>query len=142
MRYKRVSRMPVNLNKPQEWKADIAASVDMYNEWFLLFAPKAFREARIRTTKEVEDVLVITKNLKKISSGILQKNPEILPTLRISNCPPIAVDRLFGLAGVPSSFVKSMELYKKLPARTLSDNAVVILEKIATVISFETMAAE
>jgi type II restriction enzyme len=127
--------MPVNLNKPQAWKADIVASVDMYNEWFLLFAPKAFREARIRTTKEVEVALAITDNLKKISPDTLQKNPEILPALRMSTCPPIAVDRLIGLAGVPSSFVKSMELDKKLPIRTLSENAAVILERIAAIIS-------
>ena len=36
--------MPVNLNKPERWKDDIARSVDMYNEWFMTFAPKAFRD--------------------------------------------------------------------------------------------------
>jgi hypothetical protein len=27
--------MTVNLNKPHLWKADIAQSVDMYNDWFM-----------------------------------------------------------------------------------------------------------
>ena len=39
--------MPVNLDKPQNWKADVALSVDMYNEWFMKFAPQAFRSTRI-----------------------------------------------------------------------------------------------
>lgn len=126
--------MPVNLNKPQAWKADIAASVDMYNEWFLLFAPKAFRDARIRTTKDVESALLITDNLRNISAKILEQFPGILPTLRMSTCPPIATDRLIGLAGVPSSFVKSMELDKRLPAKTTPPVAKVILEKISAIV--------
>ena len=36
--------MGVSLDKPQNWKADIAQSVDMYNDWFMKFAPKAFRD--------------------------------------------------------------------------------------------------
>jgi hypothetical protein len=31
--------MAVNLDKPARWKADIAKSVDMYNDWFMTFAP-------------------------------------------------------------------------------------------------------
>ena len=34
---------PINANKPQLWKADIAASVDQFNQWFLQFAPEAFK---------------------------------------------------------------------------------------------------
>ena len=33
--------MGVNLDKPQKWKNDIAQSVDMYNAWFMEFAPDA-----------------------------------------------------------------------------------------------------
>ena len=35
--------MAVNSNRPDRWKADIAQSVDMYNDWFLRFAPDAYR---------------------------------------------------------------------------------------------------
>ncbi len=38
--------MGVNTDKPQRWKQDIARSVDFYNDWFLKFAPKAYRETR------------------------------------------------------------------------------------------------
>ncbi len=33
--------MPANLDKPDRWKADIAQSVDLYNHWFMQFAPVA-----------------------------------------------------------------------------------------------------
>ena len=33
--------MAVNRDKPDRWKRDIAQSVDMYNDWFMRFAPKA-----------------------------------------------------------------------------------------------------
>ncbi len=49
--------MPVNLDKPQHWKADVAQSVDMYNDWFMRFAPQAFRTTRVQTTKDVEAAL-------------------------------------------------------------------------------------
>jgi len=109
--------MGVNLDKPQQWKADIAQSVDMYNDWFMKFAPKAFREIRIETTKDVEATLEATDNLTNIHPDILRRHPEVLPTLRMSTCPPIAVDRLIGLAKVPNSMVKRMENEKKLSVR-------------------------
>ena len=42
--------MGVNRAKVDLWKADVARSVDFYNEWFMVFAPNAFRETRIETT--------------------------------------------------------------------------------------------
>ena len=41
----------INADKPHLWKEDIAASVDLFNRWFLRFAPKTFRDTRIATTK-------------------------------------------------------------------------------------------
>jgi len=93
--------MGVNLDKPQRWKDDIAQSVDMFNNWFMKFAPAAFRETRMQTTKDVKATLQVTENLLSIKSA-LRKHPEVLSTLRMSTCPPLAVDRLIGLARVPS----------------------------------------
>src|SRR6266849_5809379 len=101
--------MPVNLDKPQQWKADIVQSVDMYNVWFMKFAPQAFRTTRIQTTKDVEATLHATANITDIQPAVMRKHPEILPTLRMSTCPPLAVDRLIGLAGVSTNLVKCME---------------------------------
>lgn len=55
--------MAVNLDKVIQWKADIALSVDMYNAWFMEFAPVAFRNTRLKTTIEVEAALKATENL-------------------------------------------------------------------------------
>lgn len=108
--------MPVNLDKPQNWKADIAASVDMYNDWFMRFAPQAFRETRLKVTKDVEAALANTENLTNIRPETLRRWPGVLPTLRMSTCPPLAVDRIIGLAGVSTNLVKNLEL-NKLPTR-------------------------
>lgn len=109
--------MPVNLHKPHKWKADIIKSVDMYNAWFMKFAPKAFRETRIETTKQVEGTLRKTKNLATVGPALIRKYPEILPTLRMSACPPLAVDRLIGLAGVSKTLVRTIENKQALPPR-------------------------
>ena len=99
----------VNRTKPDRWKADIALSVDMYNDWFMKFAPSAYRETRIKTTKDVESTLTKTANLTDVSAALLRREPGVLPTLRMSTCPPLAVDRLVGLAGVSKNLVGCME---------------------------------
>jgi hypothetical protein len=126
--------MPVNLDKPQQWKADVAASVDMYNSWFMRFAPDAFRTTRVQTTQDVEAALAVTGNLTHIQPAILRSNPEILPTLRMSTCPPLAVDRLIGLAGVSPGLVKSMEENKRLPPRMNLLEADTQLGRVAAII--------
>lgn len=126
--------MGVNLDKPHKWKSDIIQSVDMYNEWFMNFAPGAFRKTRIQATKDVEATLKATGNLTNIRPDILRQNPGVLPTLRMSTCPPLAVDRLIGLAKVSSSMVKRMENDEKLPARMSETRLDEELEKIGTII--------
>lgn len=126
--------MGVNLDKPHLWKDDIIRSVDMYNDWFMNFAPDAFRKTRIQTTKDVESTLKATHNLTNVRPGILKEHPEVLPTLRMSTCPPLAVDRLIGLSKVPNSMVKRMENEKKLPARMSSTQLDEELRKIGAII--------
>ncbi|QWQ12183.1 XamI family restriction endonuclease [Ralstonia solanacearum] len=126
--------MPINLDKPHKWKADVALSVDMYNDWFMKFAPQAFRTTRVQTTKDVEAALYATGNLTNIRPAVLRKHPEILPTLRMSTCPPLAVDRLIGLAGVSPSMVKRMEDEQKLPVRMSVAMVDLELDKIGTII--------
>jgi hypothetical protein len=126
--------MAVNLDKPKLWKADIARSVDMYNDWFIKFAPKAFRDTRVQTTKAVEETLQATSNLTNIKPAILRDHPEVLPTLRMSTCPPLAVDRLIGLAGVPRILVHRMEIKKKLPVQLKGRALDAELRKIGSII--------
>lgn len=126
--------MPVNLDKPQQWKADIARSVDMFNDWFMKFAPQAFRNTRIQATKDVEATLRLTGNITNIKPAMMRAHPEIVPTLRMSTCPPLAVDRLIGLAGGSPTLVRCMELEKKLPARMAPAEIDLQLGRIAAII--------
>ena len=109
--------MAVNRDKPDRWKRDIARSVDMYNDWFLHFAPEAYRTARVQATEDVEATLKATKNLTKVGVELLKAQPSVLPSLRMSTCPPLAVDRLIGLAGISGNLVRTMEKDSRLPPR-------------------------
>lgn len=101
--------MPINADKPQLWKADTRASVDQFNQWFMKFAPKAYRDTRKKTIESVEQGLTLTKDLSSITPEVIKANPGILPMLRMSTCPPLARDRLIGLADSTKNFVGCLE---------------------------------
>ena len=127
--------MLVNSDKPERWKADIAQSVDLYNNWFLRFAPKAYRDTRLTTTQHVASALELTANLTNFAPILLQKNPGVLPILRMSTAPPIARDRLIGLAQVMPGLVKCMELDQQIPPRLSKASLQAQLMKINETIS-------
>lgn len=99
----------INADKPHLWKADIAASVDQFNRWFMRFAPEAFRSTRVKTTKHVKAALLATRDLRALDGTTLRANPSALPTLRMCTAPPLAVDRLVGLSGASKSLISRME---------------------------------
>lgn len=127
--------MGVNLDKPQRWKADTQLSVEYYNRWFLDYAPVAYRETRTRAIDYVKDILARTDYLRSLTSDSLLRHPDALEMLRMSTSPPIARDRLVGLAQVSKSLVMNMEQNKRtspnLPDTALSEQ----LERIVVVIS-------
>lgn len=127
--------MPVNSDKPHLWKRDIAQSVDFYNDWFLRFAPKAYRDTRINTTKQVETMLRLTANLTMVVPEVLLKNPALLAMLRMTTAPPIARDRLIGLAKVSPHLVKSMEVEKCIPPKMEKASLELQLKQICEVIN-------
>lgn len=128
--------MAINRDKPDLWKKDITLSVDLYNNWFMDFAPRVYRETRITTADSVEKALRRTDYLQDISVNTIREYPEVLPILRMSTCPPIARDRLVGLAGVSKNLVESMEdieeprIPPRMPAERLADE----LERITSTI--------
>ena len=130
--------MPVNRDKVDLWKADVARSVDFYNSWFMMFAPSAFRKTRIETTRQVKQALQWTENLTNIRPETLQSYPTVLSMLRMTTCPPIARDRLIGLAGVAPNLVMSMEINKRIPPKMKQPELTKQLEMIGNII--ETMA--
>lgn len=126
--------MLVNANRPEIWKSDIAKSVDFYNNWFMRFAPKAYRDTRVETTDQVMSALEWTSNLTHIEPEILKQRPSVLYILRMATAPPIARDRLIGLAGVSRNLVENMETKERIPPRMESKKADAELRKIGRVI--------
>jgi hypothetical protein len=79
------------------------------------YAPKAYRDTRGKTVEHVERGLLATEDLTKITPEIVRESPAILPTLRMSTCPPLARDRLIGLADSSKNLVGSLEEGKLPP---------------------------
>lgn len=102
--------MPANLNRPHRWKEDIARSVDAFNAWFLENAPSVFQEQRAAAAADVRQAMRATANFTKIDSDALRHHPNILPTLRMATCPPLARDRVVGLSKVSKNLVLRMEI--------------------------------
>jgi hypothetical protein len=99
----------INADKPHLWKNDVQESVSLYNEWFLRAAPEAYRTTRGTIVDEVETAFRQTSNMSQITPEIIRASPGIVRTLRMSTAPPIARDRLTGLAGTDRSVVPSLE---------------------------------
>ena len=124
----------INADKPYLWKADIAASVDRFNQWFMSFAPEAFRSTRVKTTEHVKAALFPTNDLRALNPATLKANPSALPTFRMCTAPPLAVDRLVGLAGTSKNLVGRME-DGKLPARMPAADLDADLTKLCRILS-------
>lgn len=99
----------VNANRPQLWNPDTAASVSMYNDWFLSKAPQTFRQERDKCINDIGVFLKDTDFCRKVTVKILQKSPKYVTLLRMMCAPPIARDRLAGLGGIKSSVLKGIE---------------------------------
>ena len=102
-------KIDINRGNVDGWKQDVEASVDFYNQWFLKFAPKTFRDERSRSAKLVRETFRLTRDGSVLSGDLLLTHPEVLPILRQMTCPPIARDRLAGLSYLSPSVVKRFE---------------------------------
>lgn len=130
----------VNADKPTQWKADIAASVDHYNAWFMKFAPRTYREKRVEVTKQVEEALQRSKDLTDLSVAALRDYPGVLPVLRMCCCPPLARERLAGLAGVKKTFIEKLEegsLPSRIKAATLENTLRQVVKVLADLLDAE-----
>ncbi len=99
------------------------------------FAPLAYRDTRVETTKQVESALAQTANLTNITSSVLRQYPSVLPMLRMATAPPIARDRLIGLAGVSPNLVKTMEVNQRIPPRMERTAVETDLDRIGQIIT-------
>ncbi len=126
--------MPINADKPHLWKADTRASVDQFNQWFTQFAPNAYRETRKKTIVSVEQGLTLTHDLTTIVPDVIKVSPGILPMLRMSTCPPLARDRLIGLADSSKNFVGTLER-GNIPPKLAPEMVEEHLARIASIFS-------
>jgi hypothetical protein len=126
--------MAVNRDKPDRWKSDIAASVDFYNQWFLTFAPQTFRDARADSVEQVRQTISLTEQMKDFSPEKLYRHPEVLGVLRMCTAPPLARDRLVGLAGVRKHLVEKMEKENVIPPSYTQTTVLQELGAVANVV--------
>lgn len=126
--------MGINSNRLDRWKADIIRSVDFYNNWFMRFAPEAYKNTRVETTKQVEVVMKLTDNFSNISSSLLMQHPEVLSILRMATAPPIARDRLIGLSNSSPNLIKNMEIEKRLPPKMNNEKLKNEIDRVTSVI--------
>ena len=82
----------------------------------------------------MERAILDSNDMRDLSPDLLLSRPGILPTLRMSCCPPLAVDRLVGLADTSKNLVKNME-EGKLSARMSKQTLACHLARIVNVIS-------
>lgn len=131
--------MPINADKPHLWKADIERSIDFYNDWFIRFAPETYRTQRIITTEAVLTAFQKTGNLTRIVPEVLQEAPGLLPILRMATAPPLARDRLMGLAYVGKSMIDVMEgkedVSPRLPKRMSKEELDQNLQRLCDVLA-------
>lgn len=65
--------MPINSDKPHLWKADVARSINSYNDYFLRYSPNAFRKKCVILTKEILTAFDKTGNVKTRQLAALKR---------------------------------------------------------------------
>ncbi|MBR1409553.1 MAG: XamI family restriction endonuclease [Prevotella sp.] len=104
-----MKKYSINKNNTEQWKEDVQRSVLFYNDWFLNFAPSTYVDARQDAIDRVEKAFQKTECFKNLSTDLLRSAPDAITILRMATTPPLARDRLMGLADVPRAFLKGME---------------------------------
>lgn len=104
-----MAKISINNKRIEQWKADVLQSVEYYNNWFLNFAPQTYVKERLIATKEVEKAFHLTEDLAQISPEVIVSSPSLLHILRMVTAPPIARDRLSGLASISKTIVERLE---------------------------------
>ena len=97
------------------------------------FAPKAYRDTRKRTIGSVERGLAVTNDLAAVTPEAIKSLPGILSVLRMATCPPLARDRLIGLAGSSKALVGTLE-EGKLPPRISAETLDEHLRRISAIL--------
>jgi len=65
----------INGDEPHPWKSDIAAPIDQFHQWFMRFAPEAFRPTRAKTTQPFKAALLATNDFRGLTPDTFRSNP-------------------------------------------------------------------
>ena len=95
----------------------------------------ALTARRAQTTATVEAALATTAHLTALTPALLRANPAILPVLRMTTAPPLARDRLIGLASVAPILITTMEKQQRLPPRLPAASLDLALGKISALLT-------
>ena len=79
-----MSSASINKCDTQRWKQDVRESVLLYNDWFVRFAPAAYRGARASSIDSVVDAFEKSGYFRDISVELLKEAPQILAILRMA----------------------------------------------------------
>lgn len=104
----------------------------MYNQWFTQFAPATFQAERLTAIARVSNDIIAANNFVGLTGQTIQPNTTIIPTLRMACCPPLARDRLSGLAYMNRDYVEIFE-GGNTPQGMQPAAVIAELDKVATV---------
>lgn len=102
-------KISLNNKRTEVWKADVSQSISFYNDWFLNFAPQTYMAERQNAVKMVEKTFKLTNDLTLMTAETVLSNPSLLHVFRMLTAPPIARDRLAGLASLAKTTVETLE---------------------------------
>lgn len=128
------SKLSINKKNVDQWKTDVQKSVLYYNEWFLKYAPSTYIRSRQEAIAKVETIFQKTDCLNTLSVNMLKEVPDAITILRMATTPPLARDRLVGLADIPRDFIKKLE-EGALPSKLSESQANLILGKIIAIVN-------
>ena len=128
------SKLSINKKNVDQWKTDVQKSVLYYNEWFLKYAPSTYIKSRQEAIAKVETIFQETDCLNTLSVNMLKEVPDAITILRMATTPPLARDRLVGLADIPRDFIKKLE-EGALPSKLSESQANLILGKIIAIVN-------
>lgn len=124
----------INMDKPELWERDVVESIKLYNAWYMAYTHEVYKKTQKRINQIVIKGVTDSKFFNDISPTMLKKSPSVLKIFRMITSPPLARERLAGLAGVPLSFIKTMENDNQLPTRLSQQEVWKNLSKIIDVI--------
>jgi hypothetical protein len=103
--------MAINSDKPHLWKADVAQSIDFYNDWFLRFAPGTYRKQRFLRTNDPLLSDLEKKQLTALKRRLLRHGYKQIEPDKVRNFDVMP----------PGTFTIPLSFSKQIPIKTPID---------------------